>query len=422
MNAVIVDGDVSYPATSGKRLRTLNLMLRLARRHHVTYIARGQGDLAADLRACEFLADHGVTPVIVEDPLPRKSGAGFYLRLAANLLSPRPYSVTTHARAWMRSFVAMHARAHPVDVWQFEWFPYLATVPDPSARKVLIAHNVDTLIWQRYYENESRPLRRWYIKRQWRKFERAERRAFAEATRVVAVSPEDAALVRDAFGQPRVDVVDNGIDRAYFESVRPDRDPNRILFLGALDWRPNLDAINVLLDRVFPEVRARHPEATLWIVGRNPPAGLPQRVAAIPGAELHADVADVRPFLARSGVMAVPLRVGGGSRLKILEALACGLPVVSTRVGAEGLSLRPGQDFVQVEGVGDMAEGLLRCLREPGPALEMARAGREVVLERYDWDALALKLEEVWEKCLREPAGQPSRAAAVAPQFVGGGR
>jgi glycosyltransferase involved in cell wall biosynthesis len=402
MHAVIVDGDVSYPATSGKRLRTLNLMLRLARRHRITYIARGQGDRAETQQARAYLGDHGIQAVIVDDPLPKKSGPSFYLRLAANLLSPLPYSVASHVRPRMRAAVAAHAAANRVDVWQFEFFPYLATLPDPDARKVLIAHNVESLLWQRYYESEDRQLRRWYIRGQWRKYERAERRGFAEATRVVAVSPEDAALVRERFGKPHVDVVDNGIDRAYFASVRPDRDPNLILLLGALDWRPNLDGLGVLLDRVFPEVRARHPAARLWVVGRNPPVGLAQRVAAVPGAELHADVADVRPYLARSGVMAVPLRIGGGSRLKILEALACGLPVVSTRVGAEGLALSPDRHLVAVDGVEGLADGLLRCLRDPGPAQEMARAGRAAVLERYDWDALALKLEEVWEKCLRQ--------------------
>src|SRR5205823_13319190 len=157
--------------------------------------------------------------------------------------------------------------------------------------------------------------------------------------------------------------------------------------------------------RVFPAVRRQEPEARLCLVGRNPPDWLCREVAATDGAELRATVLDVRPYLARSGVMAVPLRIGGGSRLKILEALACGLPVVSTRVGAVGLALRPDRDLVVVDGVEGMAEGLLRCLREPGPAQEMARVGREAVLERYDWDALALKLEAVWEKCLQRPVG-----------------
>ena len=180
-----------------------------------------------------------------------------------------------------------------------------------------------------------------FLKTQWRKFRHFEEDAFRKATRVVAVSEEDARLIRTQFGQPNTDVVDNGIDRAYFEAVLGQRDPASILFLGALDWRPNLDAVGLLLDKIFPQVRLQEPPATLAIVGRNPSAALAERIAHAPGVKLHANVADVRPYLGASGVMAVPLRIGGGSRLKILEALACALPVVSSPVGAEGLTIQP---------------------------------------------------------------------------------
>ncbi len=401
MHAVVVDGDVSYPPSSGKRLRTLHLMLRLARRHRLTYIARAQGGAAEARQAVAFLGDHGIEPILVEDPLPRKTGPGFYARLAGNLLSSLPYSAASHRSRRMREAVRSYAAWHSVDLWQFEWTPYVAALPaDPTARRLLIAHNVDSLIWQRYHENESHPLKRFYIRQQWRKFERFERRVFAEVDRVVAVSPEDAALVRRQFGVERVDVVDNGIDRPFFEGVRGGGKPETILFLGSLDWRPNLDAVRLLLDDIFPAVRRAEPSARLCIVGRNAPDWLTRRVAAMDNVELHADVADVRPYLADSGVLAVPLRIGGGSRLKILEALACGLPVVSTRIGAEGLSLRPGEDLVVVEDEAGMAAALIECLRDPAEARAKARQGRQVVHERYDWDVLAGKLEEVWEKCV----------------------
>src|SRR3954465_5534803 len=173
MNAVIVDGDISYPATSGKRLRTLNLLLRLARRHKVTYIARNAAGSPDTRPARAFLQDHGVETVIVEHPLGRKAGAAFYGRLALNLLSPLPYSVASHRSAPMRDAVARFAAANQVDVWQFEWPPYLATLQPPSiGRKVVIAHNVDALIWRRFYETEKRPLRRLFLRQQWKKFER----------------------------------------------------------------------------------------------------------------------------------------------------------------------------------------------------------------------------------------------------------
>src|SRR5208337_4874934 len=150
-------------------------------------------------------------------------------------------------------------------------------------------------------------------------------------------------------------VVDNGIDRRYYEAVRPNPDPATILFLGSLNWRPNVDAIGLLVEKIFPAVRAAEPAARLQIVGRKPSPALIQRAREVPGVELHADVPDVRPFLAKSTVMVVPLRIGGGSRLKILEALAAGLPVISTRVGAEGLELVPGVNLTVVEDIQGMA-------------------------------------------------------------------
>ena len=397
MHTVIVDGDISYPPTSGKRLRTLNLMLPLAKRHRLTYIARGAADSDEAKEATAFLEGHGIRTLIVDHPLPRKAGPLFSARLAANLLSPLPYSVASHQSAKMREAVETYAARHKVDVWQFEWTGYVDTLRRPDARKVVNAPNVDSLIWQRYWEAETNPLRRLYIRGQWRKFERFERRVFRAATRLVAVSDADARLMRERFGVAGADVVDNGIDRAFFERVERRPDPQRILFLGALDWRPNLDALRLLLDDVMPRVRQQEARAKLCVVGRRPPAWLCERTRDNRAVELHADVADVRPYLAECGVMVVPLRVGGGSRLKILEALACGLPVIATRVGAEGLCLTPGRDYELADGAKQLTAALVDSLRHPERHRAMAERGRAVVRERYGWDGLAAKLERVWE-------------------------
>ena len=206
--------------------------------------------------------------------------------------------------------------------------------------------------------------------------------------------------MRSEFGVERVVHVDNGVDSSYFRPTGEDRLPEQIVFLGSLDWRPNLDAVSLLLEGIFPEVRKRESAARLCLVGRNPPEWLRREALLRPGIELHADPPDVRPFLTRSAVMAVPLRIGGGSRLKILEALASGLPVVSTRVGAEGLCLTPGLHLDVVEDLDDMAAALVRALRDPDRARAMAERGRRIVSERYDWDVLANKLERVWIDCV----------------------
>jgi polysaccharide biosynthesis protein PslH len=285
-------------------------------------------------------------------------------------------------------------------VWHCEWTPYADALRDIAlGRRVVMAHNVESLIWQRYYETETNALRRWYIGRQWRKFQRFEKRVLSEAEFAIAVSEADAQRFREQFGVKRVDVVENGVDTAYFQPQARRRDPRRLLFLGSLDWRPNLDGVRVFLDRVFPTLKLAEPSTRLCLVGRNPPETLRQQVAATPGVELYANVPDVRPYLADCGLMVVPLRIGGGSRLKILEALAGGTPVVSTRIGAEGLALEPGKDLTVVPEIDDLTHALLKAMNHPEPLQTQAETGREKVLERYDWDRLAGQLEQVWLRC-----------------------
>jgi polysaccharide biosynthesis protein PslH len=265
-----------------------------------------------------------------------------------------------------------------------------------SGRWIVVAHNVESQIWQRYGENEQNALKRWYIRRQWHKFERFEERILRMASRTIAVSDADARLMRDQFGATHVDVIDNGVDSTFFQPNGFLRDAHRLLFLGSLDWRPNLDAVKLLLTRIFPRVLAEEPSTRLTIVGRKPPRWLVNRVRRCRGVELHADVPDVRPFLGRCGLMVVPLRIGGGSRLKILESLAAECPVVSTRVGAEGLRLVPGEHFVQVDTADDMPAALIEHIRRPAPIRTMARRGRTVVARQYNWPDLAVKLESIW--------------------------
>ncbi|MBC8876211.1 MAG: glycosyltransferase [Planctomycetes bacterium] len=424
MRVAIVDEELPYPATSGKRIRTLNLTLRLARRHRLTYICHRNTDEQEACEAEQYFRSQGIQTIVVDRIAPTGSASrptlGFYARLAWNLASRLPYSVQTHASRALRQAITKYASSHHVDLWHCEWSPYAESLDALNANSkhkrgsrvtVVMAHNVESLIWQRYYENETNPLKRWYIRHQWKKFQRFERCVFGEATRVVTVSEEDAKLARREFGAPRVSVVENGVDVSYFKPIDMERNPNQILFLGSLDWRPNLDGITQMLDRIFPRVLSRHPSAGLVIVGRKPPAWLVDRAGESQNVRLHADVADVRPFMHCAGVMAVPLRIGGGSRLKIIEAAACGLPVVSTKVGAEGLCFAPGEHIVEVESVDDMADALIHSIGNPQQHLEMADRAYQVVVEQYDWDVLADKLDHVWMKCVGGASLQPANQA-----------
>jgi polysaccharide biosynthesis protein PslH len=401
LHVVVVGEELSFPPTSGNRIRSLNLMVRLARRHRLTFICHRNADREEAHRATAFFAEHDIETILVDRVLPPTSGPAFYGRLALNLLSKHPYSVASHDSRPLRQAIQDYAASHAVDLWCCEWTPYAAALRDlRDVRRIVMAQNVESMIWQRYAETESNPIKRWYIRSQQCKFQRFECWAASSADQIVAVSEDDARTFQESFGARHVSVVDNGVDTRYFQPDSQLREPGNILFLGSLDWRPNRDAVDLLLDRVFPAVQKAEPGARLILVGRHPSPELNRRVHGMPGVELHGDVPDVRPFLNRCGILAVPLRIGGGSRLKILEALACRLPVVSTAIGAEGLWLEPGKHLTIVSEVDGMAAQLIHAIRNPHAMQEMANAGRQRVLERYDWDSLADKLEETWYECV----------------------
>jgi glycosyltransferase involved in cell wall biosynthesis len=398
MRVGIIDGDLNYPTTSGKRLRSLNLLLPLAKRHELICVLRSQGDAKENEQCAEFLRTHGIEAHLIDDPLPRKKGIGFYARLAANMTSPLPYSVASHYSPRFAEAVRKVFTQRQVDVWNLEWSGYRYAIEGLPGAVVLQAHNVDSLIWQRYHETATGWFQRTYVKRQWKKFERFERGAFQRADRVVFVSKADAQLAREWFGLKNAVVVENGVDVVGYSAVRPAPGSRWILYLGSLDWRPNLDAVDRLLTEIFPVVQQSIPEAQLVIVGRKPPESLLRRIAPMNQVRLHADVPDVKPYLEQSGVMAVPLRIGGGSRLKILEALACGLPVISTTIGAEGLELTPGRDLTITDTSQAMAEAIVHTLRNPQEAFDQAKQGQSTVAALYDWSRLASKLEHVWNE------------------------
>jgi len=408
LHVAILDEELPYPLTSGKRIRSFNLLTRLAKSHRVTYIAHRNADLDEVQTAAEALREHDIFPLVVDYQLPPKAGIGFYARLLRNVFSPLPYSVTTHSSHAMQRAIDRLVAADPPDLWHCEWTPYAQALRGRPGRWTVMAHNVESVIWQRMAEAEGNPLKRWFIRQQWKKFEQFETWAYRAATRTIAVSREDAERIERDFGAQAVDVVDNGVDTSYFtpdESVP--RNPYRILFLGSLDWRPNLDAVRLLLDEIFPRVLAAEPRASLSLVGRKPPDRLHVEISKRPGVELHADVADVRPFLHRAGMLAVPLRIGGGSRLKILEALATGLPVITTGVGVEGLRLTHTEHCTVADGAEAFAVALLEAMRTPYLVREQATAGRARVLAEYDWSGLADRLDRVWQDAAGAPLSHP---------------
>lgn len=398
LHVAVLDEELPYPLTSGKRIRSFNLLTQLAKTHRITYIAHRNPDEMEMRDAARALRENGIFAIVVNRTVPKKSGPLFYGRLVRNLFSPLPYSVATHAGKAMQHEADRIQREDRPDLWHCEWTPYAHYMLGRPGPWVVMAHNVESLIWQRYAEAARDPFSHWFLEKQWKRFVRFESWAYPAATRTIAVSREDASRIAQQFGTKNVSVVENGVDTAFFTpDEKTPRDPYQMLFLGSLDWRPNQDAVRLLLDSVLPRVLAIEPKATLAIVGRRPPDWLRREVGKRAGAGLAPDVPNVRPFLQTAGMMVVPLRIAGGSRLKILEALACGTPVITTAIGVEGLRLTDGEHVTVADGSEAFANAVVQAMRNPTMMHMQAASGRARVLAEYDWATLANKLDDVWQ-------------------------
>lgn len=256
----------------------------------------------------------------------------------------------------------------------------------------------------------------WRLVSQLRALERAAMRSY---TGVMAVSEVDARLLQRLVSSKRVDVIPNGVDVGYFGAVTresSDRSAGRaerIVFMGSLWYPPNIDGLRFFVQDIWPAIRRRRPQVHLDIVGNAPTAEI-LALAEHEGIEVFPSVADVRPFLATASVAVVPLRLGTGTRLKILEALAAGRPVVTTTVGAEGLELETGRDLLLADEPVAFANCVVRLLEEPVYARELVAHGQEMVRRCYSWDSVTAHFQQLLGQFRPTPDQEAIRPSHLA--------
>jgi len=414
LNVLVLDEWLHYPPNSGRGVRTWSLLQRLARRHRVSLLCYGDPEAEASVAARAVdLSLHLVRPF----PVPR--GARLYGGLLANVFSRYPYSVWKHYTRRYENRLRELLREKQFDLVHCECTVYarfLGAVE--KLPKLVMAHNIESQILYRRARCSRTILERVFFGLQARKMEAFEREVLRRADRVTLVTELDAEQVR-AWGVQRTSLVENGVDVDQFVPLEGKCDSDEILFLAALDWYPNLDALDYLLEDIFPLVRQASPSARLRIVGRRPPAGLKERIARCPGVELVGEVADVRPFLTRAAVVVVPLRIGGGSRIKILEALAMGKAVVSTSIGAEGLAVTDGVHLSLADAPSDFAARTVELLESPDEQRRLGENGRKLVVDRYSWDRIAGLLDSAWRQACTQGACVGRLATSKRPRTGG---
>jgi sugar transferase (PEP-CTERM/EpsH1 system associated) len=391
-----------WPLNTGGRLRSFHTIAELARRHRVTVLTtHAPGDdpegVAARLRACEQV-------VSVPYALPGHDSPRFALALLRSWLSPLPVDIWRCRVPALAREVSRRIAGGTVDLCVVD---FLAATPNVALEgpvpTVLFAHNVEHMIWKRLSQIETRAWRRALLEVEWRKLRRYEARACARARLTVAVSEVDRAILAAHAPRARVVAVPTGVDTDYFKPNGSHEMPGRLVFFGSMDWFPNEDGIEYFVEAVLPRIRGEVPDISLTVVGRNPTPRV-QRLAAKAGVRVTGTVDDVRAYVAEATVCVVPLRVGGGTRLKIFEALAMGKAVVSTTVGAEGLPLTPGTHFLQVDDPAAFADAVVALLRDPVRRSALGSAGRRLVEERYSWSRVAREFEAKCQEVMEHHA------------------
>jgi len=394
MRILVLDEEFPYPLNSGKRIRTYNLFQRLANRHEIGYLAYGH----EESDSAQALNDVGIRPIAVEPQVPEKSGLRFYLRLLTNIFSSLPYIVDSHySELFSRKMTQCIDEFEP-DLVMCEWSPYAIFVRGlESVKKVIVAHNIESTIWKRYHETETSLLKKWYIVPQARKVDKFERDAFGWVDGATAVSADEAATIGTMAPELPVEVVDNGVDLEYFTGEKDREKPGKLVFVGSMDWRPNQDAVGYFVESIAPLLARDNPSLETTFVGRKPTEEI-REYGNLEGITVTGTVDDVRPYIDEAAVYVVPLRVGGGSRLKILEALAMGKAVVSTSVGAEGLDLQDGRHLILADEPDSFSEAVSNLLSDEVRRRQLGEEGRKRVEERYGWDAISNVLEAFLEK------------------------
>jgi len=389
-----------WPITSGGKARQYHLLRCMAERgHRITLLVQSKTPVDDEVRAAlKPLLEN----LIVLPRRPLKHPVTLWHAALSRL--PLLTTVNGFAPALTRQFQALLMR-QPFDVVQIEHSyglqPFLSVLQRLRQPFVLVEHNVESELGAATYgqwPGWAAPVVRYD---QWRA-RRWERQALGHAAVVVAVTDSDAHKLQ-AIGQRPTCVVSNGVDTRGFADVQPEPSSERVLFVGNYEYAPNVDAVEWALDEVWPRLWALRPQARFVVCGHALPEAWRQRWTD-PRIEWRGYVRSLPEVQSQSAVFMAPLRSGGGSKLKVLEALAAGLPVVSTREGLSGLDVQDGVQASVADSAEAMAQAVAALLAHPERAKALGQAARRHVQQRFDWDAAASQLEAAYTALQREGA------------------
>lgn len=387
------------PPDTGGKIRSYNILRQLAKHHAVTFFsfhAAHGNDVHADL------AQIFQQVILIPLDLPPAKSARELLDYGAHFFSREPYNLTKYCRPVVHQKLLALLKGQSFDVILCDFLVAAGAIPwDYPCPKVIFTHNVEALIWQRHFEVSTNPMWKALSWREWKTMESAERKYLQRADHVLTVSENDSEIFARFLNPQKLTVVPTGADTEFFYPREEPEIPNSLVFTGSMDWLPNEDGIFYFADEIFPLIRRQIPDAALCVVGRKPSGRLQDLAARVPNIQLTGWVEDVRPYLAQRAVCIVPLRIGGGTRLKIFEAMSMGKAVISTTIGAEGLPVKNGEHLVIADDPASFAESTLRLLGNASQRARLGQAARHLVEENYSWVTVSKSFADVLENVVK---------------------
>lgn len=372
-------------------MRTMSLLRALVDGGHavtfVSYVSPKQE--AETLRVLASMC--AKVKLVPEEFAAMSTHKGVWPRLAA-LATFKTYAIERFRDERMRTSIREQLQGGAFDAVFADSLYALANLPATKTPILLNCHNVEWRILDRYAGFEGNVLKRLYVKVEGHRLRRVEELALKESAACMVCSGQDGEFLDKVVEGKKIYVVPNCIDTARYAPDSTEAGSEfahcTLLFQGGMDWYPNRDAVEYFTTAILPAVRKQMPKTRFVVAGRNPPEGFIQRISAKARVEFTGTVPDMRPYLAKATLAVVPLRIGSGTRLKILEAAAAGLAIVSTSLGAEGLEFRPGQEILLEDEPQRFADAVVALLRDAARRQAIGRAARHRVVERYSFACL----------------------------------
>lgn len=388
MRLLFLSLGVPLPVNNGHKMRTWSILCGLAAEgHEIDFLTFAQPEEAG--REWTELSQICRTVEMVPLTLHNLTSSSDYWGRLRGLFSSRPYATRRFSSEKMRERIQASLDRGNLDAIVCDTVYSACNLPQTSLPLILNNVDVEHVILERYLPFESNPAKRFYARLESRKVKNWEQKICQKSTIGMACSEYDRRALQALAPQLPMFVVPNVVDTETYTPGSSDaEDPNGIVYQGGMDWFPNRDAVEYFVSQIFPIIRREIPGARFIVAGRNPSEEFRKRFAKTPAVEFTGTVPDMRPVIAKAALCVVPLRIGSGTRLKILEAGAMGKGMVSTPLGAEGLDFRDGEEICIAGNPVEFAEAVVALMKNPSRRSELGRAARRKVIGQYSMDAL----------------------------------